>query len=135
MKSRSFKDSFCRESGCLTTKNILTHIMSCDQNEECSYEDCSISKMIMQQWTNSRRQTSEVSLTVKHPMGYTKNIPLFRYRFRSHDWCNRVINYRKWKYRRECWTWMKNIFLSVNGVGVNYVNFYVLVPFLAFAFF
>lgn len=51
-------------------------------------------------------------------MGLTKNIPLFRYRFGSRDWCNRIINYWNWKCRPECSTWMRNIFLSVNGVGV-----------------
>ena len=52
------------------------------------------------------------------PIGTAKNIPLFRYRLRSHDWCNRVINYCKWKSRPECSTWMRNIFVSVNDVGV-----------------
>ena len=51
-------------------------------------------------------------------MGLAKNIPLFRYRFGSREWSNRIINYRKWKCRPECSTWMRNIFLSVNGVGV-----------------
>ena len=43
-------------------------------------------------WGLRRRNWLEEDLT---PMGNNKNIPLFRYRFRSHDWCNRVINY--WK--------------------------------------
>ena len=52
------------------------------------------------------------------PVGNSKNIPLFRYRLRSHDWFKRVINYCKWKSRPECSNWMRNIFLSVNDVGV-----------------
>ena len=52
------------------------------------------------------------------PVGAGKNIPLLRYRLRSHDWCNRVIYYCKWKYSPECRTWIRNIFLSVNDVGV-----------------
>ena len=47
--------------------------------------------------------------------------------FGSRDWCNRIINYWKWKYRPECSTWMRNIFLS-NGVGVIIKTNFVYVP-------
>ena len=53
--------------------------MSCNQNEKCSFEDCSISKMIIQQWTKSRRQTSEVSSNFEpqrslHSHGYGNSL-------------------------------------------------------------
>ena len=69
------------------------------------------------------RRSMFVTPTAKHVIniltliGTAKDIPLFRYRLRSHD-CNRVINFCKWKFRPECSPLMRNIFLSVNDVGV-----------------
>ena len=63
-----------------------------------------------------------------------KNIPLFRYQSRSHDWFNRVINYWKWKYRPECSTWMRNILCTSPQETVFPMGVKVVADVLVFVF-
>jgi len=90
--------------------------------------ECRIKFWNFRLWFLKKCGGSLVEVANLTPMYTSKNIPLFRYRFGSRDWCYRVINYWKWKYRPECSTWMRNIFLSLNGVGVIIKTNFVYVP-------
>ena len=50
------------------------------------------------------------------PMGLAKNIPLFRYRFGSRDWSNRIIYYWKWK-------WLVSNFIPTDSKKFGFRNF------------
>ena len=54
---------------------------------------------------------------------YGGNWPLLVFRrFLAYGWCNRFFNRSKWKKRVQSWPWIRNIFLSVNDVGVIIKN-------------